>query len=261
MVVVAVVAVGFLVFAPDSSQRVESIGTRILEPVQFGLSSVVGEAQQVASVVNRVGELAHQNDEYREEIDRLNAELVRMRELELENADLRNLLGLKQRAGSPEFAPVRVIARDPSPYIQSITIDRGTEDGVRDGTPVVTWRGIVGRVSKASTTTAKVLLITDINSSITGRVQSPESRATGIIRGRAEGGLLMHLIPQEERIQTGDMVITSDLGGILPEGLVIGEIVQVRKKDVDVFQEALVEPAADMRRLERLYVLSGTFRP
>jgi rod shape-determining protein MreC len=68
----------------------------------------------------------------------------------------------------------------------------------------------------------------------------------------------MQHIPQEETLQTGETVVTSDLGGIVPEGLVVGQVVQVRRKDVDVFQEAIIEPAADMKQLERLYILMGS---
>jgi rod shape-determining protein MreC len=252
-----VAAAALLVFVPGPARQVESLGTRILAPVEFGVSGLVGQVEGVATVVRKIGELARQNEQYREEIDRLQAELVRLHEVDLENRDLRNLLGLKERSAAGELVPARLIARDPSPYVQSITIDRGTEDGVHEGMTLITWRGVVGRITRAGPTSSKVLLVTDVNSSISGRIQSSESRVTGIIRGRPEGGLLMQHIPQEETLETGATIITSDLGGLVPEGLVVGEVVQVRRKDVDVFQEALIEPAADMKRLERLYVLAG----
>ena len=253
LLVVLIAAV--LIFVPGGAQQVEAVGTRLLAPLQFGVSGAVGQVEGVVSVAQRVGDLANQNDQYREEIDRLQADIVRLRELEVENRDLRNLLGLKQRSGAGELLPVRVIARDPSPYVQSITIDRGEEDGLRDGMPVITWRGVVGRVNRVSPTSSKVLLVTDTSSSISGRIQSSEARVAGILRGRPEGGLVMQHIPQEESVHAGDTVITSDLGGIMPEGLVVGQVVQIRRKDVDVFQEALIEPAADMKQLERLYVM------
>ncbi|HZO25862.1 MAG TPA: rod shape-determining protein MreC [Chloroflexota bacterium] len=248
-------AVGGLMLAPAPARELEAMGSRLLEPLQASVSSVAGQAEDVTSVVRRMTELSRQNDQYREEIDRLQAEIARLRELEVENRDLRNLLGLKQRAGTGELLPVRVIARDPSPFVQAITLDRGTEDGVQEGMTIITWRGVVGRVSRVSPTSSKVLLITDTSSSISGRIQSSEQRVTGIIRGRPEGGLLMQRIPQEETLQTGETVVTSDFGGLMPEGLVIGQIVQIRRKDVDVLQEAVIEPSADMKRLERLYVL------
>jgi rod shape-determining protein MreC len=251
-------AVGGLMLAPGPAHEVEAFGSRLLEPLQASVSTVFGQAEDVASVVRRMTELSRQNDQYRDEIDRLQAEIARLRELEVENRDLRNLLGLKQRAGTGELLPVRVIARDPSPFVQAITLDRGTDDGVKEGMTIITWRGVVGRVSRVSPTSSKVLLITDTSSSISGRIQSSESRVTGIIRGRPEGGLLMQRIPQEETLQTGETVVTSDFGGLMPEGLVIGQIVQIRRKDVDVLQEAVIEPSADMKRLERLYVLLST---
>ena len=256
MATLVVVAVGILIFVPEPAQRVEAVGTQILAPLQFGVSGLLGQAEELAGVVRRIGEIARQNDQYRDEIDRLQAEIARLRELEVENRDLRNLLGLKQRPIPGELLPVRVIARDPSPHVQMITVDRGTDDGIAEGMTVITWRGVVGRVSRVGPTSSKVLLITDVNSSISGRIQSSEERVTGIIRGRAERGLVMQHIPQEESLQTGDAIVTSDLGGVMPEGLVVGQIVQIRRKDVDVFQEALIEPAADLRRLERLYVLT-----
>ncbi len=256
MATLVVVAVGVLIFLPEPARRVEAAGHQLLAPLQFGVSRLLGQVQDVAGIVRQVGDLARQNDQYRDEIDRLQAEIARLRELEVENRDLRNLLGLKQRPASPALLPVRVIARDPSPYVQVMTIDRGTGDGIRDGMPVIAWRGVAGRVTRAGPTSSKVLLITDVNSSISGRIQSSDERVSGTIRGRPEGGLLMQYIPQEESVQPGDTVVTSDLGDVMPEGLVLGQITQIRRRDVDVFQEAVIEPAADLRRLEHLYVLA-----
>src|SRR4051812_36025981 len=247
--------VGGLVLAPGPARDVQAVGSRLLEPIQGNVSSLLVQVEDVPTVVRRMTELSRQNDQYRDEIDRLQSEIARLRELEVENRDLRNLLGLKQRTGTGELLPVRAIARDPSPFVQAVTIDRGTEDGVREGMPVITWRGVVGRVNRVGPTSSKVLLITDTSSSISGRIQGSESRVTGLVRGRQEGGLIMQHIPQEESLQTGDTIVTSDLGAILPEGLVIGQIVQIRRKDVDVFQEAVLEPSADMKSLDRLYVL------
>lgn len=245
-----------LVLLPEPARHVEAFGSHLIAPVQNGISAFAEGIGAFWSTVQHIGQLARENREYRDEVDRLQAETVRMNELELENRDLRSLLGLKQRSAPGELIPVRVIGRDPSPYVQAITIDRGAQDGLHVGMTVITWRGLVGRVIRTEPITAKVLLITDVNSSIAGRIQSPESRATGVLRGRTEGGLLMQHIPQDEPIDTGELIITSDLGALVPEGLVVGRIIQVRRKDVDVFQEAIVEPAVEIGKLERLFVIS-----
>src|SRR4051812_38680510 len=234
--------VGGLVLAPGPARDVQAVGSRLLEPIQGNVSSLLVQVEDVPTVVRRMTELSRQNDQYRDEIDRLQSEIARLRELEVENRDLRNLLGLKQRTGTGELLPARVISRDPSPFVQAITLDRGTDDGVKEGMTIITWRGVVGRVSRVSETSSKVLLITDTSSSISGRVHSSDSRVTGIVKGRPEGGLIMQRIPQEESLQTGETVVTSDFGGLMPDGLVIGDIPQIRRKDVDVLQEAIIEP-------------------
>jgi rod shape-determining protein MreC len=247
-------AVG-LVVVQGPGVRVEGLGTRLLVPVQGAVTSAMSATVGTLATIQQARQLREQNVAYREEIDRLQAEMVGLRELELENQDLRNLLGLRQQAPPGEMIAVRVVARDPLPFAQVLVIDGGSEQGLREDLPVLTWRGLVGRVIEVQPTSARVLLVTDANSSISGRIQNPDSRATGVIRGRNDQWLLMQYLPQQEQVQTGDLVITSGLGGVFPAGLPIGKIAQVRRRDQDLFQEALVEPVARLAHLERLYVL------
>src|SRR5581483_5577154 len=242
---VAVLALAaVLVLVPGPGRQLEAAGSRLLAPLQLAVSQVIGQVLGGVELIQRAGQLREQNRIYREEVDRLQAEMVRLRELELENYDLRNLLGLRQQAPPGEMIAVRVLARDPLPFVQAVTVDGGADQGLREDLPVLTWRGLVGRIVEVQPTTARVLLVTDANSSVSGRVQNPESRATGILRGRNDDWLLMQYIGQQEVVQTGDLVITSGLGGVLHEGMPLGKIVQVRRRAKDLFQEALVEPAA-----------------
>src|SRR5207302_699491 len=201
------------------------------------------------------GALAAENRVYKDEIDHLQAAIVQMRELEVENHDLRELLGLRQRSQLGSLLSVDVIARDPLGPVQALTVDRGTDDGMRPNLPVITWKGLVGRVVEVHPTSSKVLLITDVNSAVSVRIQDPASRATGVIRGVGDGRLLLQYVPRTDLLRTEDVAVTSGIGGIFPSGVLVGRVLQVRQRDVEVFQEALVEPAADMRNLERLYVL------
>src|SRR5438067_8983872 len=253
LVVVAAVA---LMFAPGQGRPAESLGSRLLAPVQLGVSGLLDQVADVAATVGQVSQLAQENRRLSEQVDRLQAEVVRLQEVEQENDDLRHLLGLHRRDPAAQFVPVRVIGRDPSPYAEGIEIDRGSQDGVRDDMVVVTWRGLVGRVIQANPTSSKVLLLTDVNSSVSVRIQDPASRATGVVRGTADAGLLMEHVPQQDKLEPEQLVITSGLGGVYPEGLVVGKVVRIQRKDVDVFQEAIVQPAVDVDKLERLYVLA-----
>ncbi|MBI2756100.1 MAG: rod shape-determining protein MreC [Chloroflexi bacterium] len=252
---VTVLVVAAVLLAPGPWREVEKLSTTVLAPIQMGVSGTLGEVGDVFGTFQRVRDLAGQNTEFRDEIDRLQSELVRMRELEVENRDLRNLLSLKERTGPGTLLPVAVIGRDDSPYVQAVTIDRGQTGGVQKGSIVVTNKGLVGRVESANPASAKVRLITDLNSAVAIRLQT-ESRTTGVLRGQASGNaLIIDFIPQQDQVQTGDMVITSGMGEVFPEGLVVGRVLRTQRKDADPFQMAAVEPAVDMNKLERLYVL------
>jgi rod shape-determining protein MreC len=265
MAVVVTMIAAVLVLRPEPARQFESVGTRVFEPVELGLSGLIGQIEDVGATVQKMSDLARQNERYREQIDRYEAQLVRMRELEAENQDLRNLLGLRQKVGPSELIPVRKIASDPNPFIGAFTVDKGEDDGIRAGLTVATARGLVGRVLRSDASTAKVLMITDLNSAVTVRVQS--SSATGVVRGRVdarltsdEPKLLMEKVPPQDSLPIGEIVLTSDIGGVFPEGLVVGRIVRVNRRDGDLFQEALLEPAVDMSRLERLYVVGAADR-
>src|SRR5438874_10236827 len=246
---------GLLLFFPGVAFQAEALGTRLVAPLEFSLARMTSSVGHLFDTVQHAGALAAENRVYKDEIDHLQAAIVQMRELEVENHDLRELLGLRQRSQLGSLLSVDVIARDPLGPVQALTVDRGTDDGMRPNLPVITWKGLVGRVVEVHPTSSKVLLITDVNSAVSVRIQDPASRATGVIRGVGDGRLLLQYVPRTDLLRMDDVVITSGIGGIFPSGVLVGRVLQVRQRDVEVFQEALVEPAADMRNLERLYVL------
>jgi rod shape-determining protein MreC len=253
--IASLAVVGILILAPGPALQVESLAVRAMAPLEAGTTMVVRSVGHLFETIRLAGHLAAQNQTYRQEIDRLQSMEVQLREVELENLDLRRMLGLRARAPLGELISVNVIAQDPVAVVQAVMVDRGSDDGVVVNQPVISWRGIVGRVQEVHPTAAKVLLATDVNSGISGRIQDPDSRATGIVRGTGDGRLLLQYVPRDDVIRVGDTVITSDIGGTFPSGLVMGKITSVRQKDVEAFQEAVVEPSVDMRNLERLYVI------
>jgi rod shape-determining protein MreC len=251
-------AVVFLI--PGPWRGLEKVGSFILAPFQMGVTGTVDEAANFASTIQRVRDLANENAAYKDQLDQLQSQLVQMRELEVENRDLRNLLSMKERTGPGALIPVSVIARDDTPYVQAITIDRGSGDGVRQDAVVITHKGLVGRVERVNPTSSKVRLINDLNSSVGVRLQT-EARTTGVLRGQSQGNsLVIAYIRQDDPIQQGDTVLTSGQGEVFPEGLVVGKIARVERKDADPFQAAVVDPAVEMDKLERLYVLADSGR-
>ena len=245
----------FLVLQPASARRVEDLGSQFFAPLSSLASSMGNSVSEFWRTIVSIGVLHQTVQQQREEIERLNFEIVRMRELELEIEDLRRLLEFKTSHPGLQLLPVHVLGTDATGIVDTIVIDKGSNDGIKEDMAVISWRGLVGRVIRVAPTTSFVLLITDVSSSVAVRVQDPASRASGIVTGRKEGGLIMQHILQQELVQTGDLVITSGVGGSLPQGLPVGKVVRVQKRNIELFQEALLEPAADISKLERLYAV------
>ncbi len=226
------------------------------ESIGEGAQGVTGGLADIATLQKRIAELETQ-------INELNNSRIRIRELENENTLLRQQLGFKQ--SNPDFDLVgaavlernpdlsRVIGQDPSNLIYSIIVDQGSAEGVKKGMPVVTPQGLAGRVTETGTHWSKVLLIIDPSSSVNAVVQS--TRATGVVQGTIGGELLIKYVPQGEAIKTGDLILTSGIGAAFPKRLVIGQVTEVRKRDIELFQEATLKPAVDFTRLEYVLIL------
>lgn len=193
----------------------------------------------------------------RERIDALQSDLVRLTELELANQRLHELLHFRSRLDG-EVLGARVIARDPTPWVRTFTIDRGERDGVRRGMAVLSPQGVVGQVSQASRTASRVLLLTDHNSGIDAFVQ--RTRARGIVQGAHEEGCHMKYLRRDEDVVPGDRVLTSGLDGIFPKGVLIGEVVEVARRNRDLLQVAVVRPSAELDRIEEVLVTDATVR-
>lgn len=153
------------------------------------------------------------------------------------------------------FEAARVIGRDTTDRVKLITINKGEKNGVGKDMPVVTHRGLVGRVISSSWGAAKVLLITDVRSAIDGIMQ--KSRDSVVIVGANSPLLEAKYLAVGADVKDGDRVISSGLGGVFPKGLVIGELTNVRIQRDSLFLSARLEPMADLNKLEEVLVLKG----
>jgi rod shape-determining protein MreC len=199
--------------------------------------------------------LQHQVRELQQTVDRLMTENVRLREAEIELGTLRDLLEFKQANPSFEMLAAEVIGRDSSNLLEFLVIDRGTQDGIGLGMPVVTNRGLVGRVTMVYPHSARVMLLTDVASSVSALIQS--SRATGVVQGQGRRGLILRYLELGEQVQVGDIVLTSGLGSNFPKRLVIGQVTEARQTRVEMFQEVLLQSAVDFDRLESVLVIQS----
>ena len=232
----------------------EGIILRGLSPVEGFFYNLGKRTRGFFNFLSSVKNLDKENAELQKEINQLLAENIKLKEVKRENKFLRKQLDFVE---SSEYKLISafVLARDPSGLFQFITINKGERDGVEQGMPVIISGGIlVGKVKETTRTTSKVLLITDSSSRLPGLIQ--ESRATGIVKGKMSLGLVMEMIPQDIKVEREDIIITSDLGGEFPKGLLIGKVEEVQTAENELFQKARVKPACDFRNLEIVSVIT-----
>jgi len=235
-------------------QPVEDLAQLIIAPVQRSFDGLVNTTGDVFGLFREVRELRAENRDLQDENDHLRSENIRLKDLEAENVTLRDLLKFTRNTPNYVTLAADVIGRDPSPYLSSITINVGDDQGLKPGMPVITGgSALVGRVREVNPRTSKVQLLQDMNSAVNTLIQS--SRANGLVKGQPDGSLVMDYIPLEEKVAVGDIVLTSGLGGDLPRSLVVGQVTDVTKRDIDLFQSATLRPEADLDRLEVVLVI------
>ncbi|MHB1417841.1 MAG: rod shape-determining protein MreC [Chloroflexota bacterium] len=251
-IVGVVVVLGLRV--PQVSQA-EGYLAEIMTPIETVLTGAFRPVSSVFETVFRAADLQAENERLRQQNEEYSVAAVRVQELEHQVGDLEAQLGYRQAHPDQELIPANVIAREPNALVHSITIDKGTNDGINEGMTVVSPAGLVGRVLQTGPASAKVLLITDSKSSVSGVIVS--TRAQGMVYGRRQRQLTMRYLDQMEDIQIGQWVVTSSIGGGFPAGIPVGRVIYVRQRDIEPFQEATLEPAVDFDRLESVMVITS----
>jgi rod shape-determining protein MreC len=188
------------------------------------------------------------------ENQKLIAEIAVLKELKNENKNLRNALGIGlQKKFKLSFA--QIIGKDISQ--DYILINKGTKDGILKNMPVITSQKILlGKISRTYKNFSKVMLLSSKKMSFDANIQSSID-VSGVGRGKGNSKILIGLIPREEDVSKGDLVVSGGLGGTFPEGLLVGRIKNVEKKDTETFQKIEVDPAFNIKKLGGLFIITG----
>lgn len=192
-----------------------------------------------------------ENRELLEENERLKLEHAVMSEVLLENERLRDALAFK-RLHPPASVMTQVIGRESSPSSSTITINKGSNDGIGKGMAVITAAGVVGKVHAVLPSTSKVMLLTDPGSTLAVRVL--RNREDGLLEGKLVNCALKYVSYYAD-IQQGDLLVTSGLDGIYPTGLSVARVVSIKRHEATAFQNVVTEPSVKLSRLEEVLVL------
>ncbi len=195
--------------------------------------------------------LIQENDALKQKVQELLSENSSLIELKTENEFLRESLNL----GLEKYFQLKmadVIGKDITG--DSLMINRGKKDGITEGNPVITSQKVlVGRIGEVLDNFSKIVLISDKNSSFDAKIS--DSEIYGVVKGKGHSEARLELIPKEKEMKIGDIVLTSSLGGIFPKDILIGEISEVQKSDVEPFQAAKIEIYAKIQNLKTVFII------
>jgi rod shape-determining protein MreC len=240
-----------------TKQRVIRVWVQTLfSPFQRAASGIGNASSGFFQYVRNLRSAAHENVELKQHLERMEGELSQLRANRDENERLKALLDFKATS-QYQVVAAHVIARDPSFWFDTVTIDRGRSSGIELNMPVVTPSGIVGRIIMLSPWTAQVMLISDERAAAGAVVgQLGESKALGPVRGMGQNGLLeMRYVSGLEVVNPGDYVLTTGQDSIYPPGLSVGEVLDVKKGTATVPHTIHIKPSARLSSLDAVAVL------
>ena len=226
--------------------------------VQRWLFSRFMAVYEFLTVPRDVASLRQRNSELEAEVASLQTQIIQLEQQLREAEVLYSLLQFRQQNLQNQYVAARVLGRDTSPYVQYIFVDQGSDDGIRHGMPVVTQEGLVGRVDAVTAKAARVQLITDPNMVVNVRLESLNTEAQ--LTGSLTGDIILDMVSQDVPLKTGELVLTSGLGGGYPPNILVGQVVSVRKFETDLFQTATVQSREDFANLQAALIITN-FRP
>ena len=200
-----------------------------------------------------VTELLQRNAQLENEVSNLQSQVIQLQEQLRETEVLYSLLDFARARPQDQYVAAAVIGRDPSPFLYYVIIDRGSDDGIRYGMPVVTQQGLVGRIDAVTSGAARVQLITDPGSVINVKFQNQSEEAQ--VQGSVTGEVTLEMASQTAGINTGDILLTSGLGGNYPVDILVGQISSIEKTENNLFQSATIQPVVDFEGLRAVLVI------
>ena len=254
LVIGGILALAFGGFFGSTSRQFSSVFVEI----QTWASSRYLGIQDFFTAPRDLVSLRARNTELEAQVSQLQVQVIELQQRVNETEILAALVDFSRSNPESTYKAAAVIGRDPSPFLHYIIINRGSNDDIRRGMPVVTNQGLVGRVDAVIADAARVQLITDPASAVNVHLQNADTTAVAL--GSVTGDVSLDMISQDAIVQPGDLILTSGLGGGYPSDLIIGQVITLRTLEYELFQQATIQPAVDFTRLAIVLVITN-FRP
>jgi rod shape-determining protein MreC len=251
-VAVLLVAIFLVLNLTPAAKGIKNFFYLISLPIQKTLWNLGDNLSDFFESISEAKKLREENDALRLKNQELLSRVVALKDAERENEVLRGALDLGLEKDF-QLEMVQIIGKDISQ--DSILIDKGSADGLLKNMPVITWeRVLLGKIEEVFDDFSRVNLISNKESSFSARIEGKDIE--GLIKGGGSLSLALELIPKEKEVEEGDLIVTTQLGGYFPEGLLVGEGRKVEKLDVEPFQKIKVEPKFNLEELETLFVIT-----
>lgn len=242
---------------------VQRVVAAVLGPLEEGADRALKPARDLVNWFDETFEARGENDELQDEVTELRDQLAQAEAGAQQSQELGKLADLTSGGLVPDGQkPVtaRVIGRSPSVWYSTVSIDKGSSSGIRVDDPVVAADGLAGRITATTSGSAQVTLITDANSSVTGRVLP--GGATGVVEPDVGNprDLQLNFVQRGKEIADGQMVVTAgfstgDLGSIFPAGIPIGKVTESSLEEQQAYQRVHLRAFADLRDMAYVQVL------
>jgi len=225
----------------------------LVAPIQYAADLPRTMFNDFYSLFSTRDQLLSSNQSLKREVMTLKSDLILLDQYREENQRLRKLLG-SEFVRDEKKVVTEVMAVDTSPYRHQVVIDKGRTDGVYEGQPVINEKGIVGQVTFVAAHNSRVLLLIDPNNAIPVQNIRNDIRVIASGNGQSDEIQLEH-IPTSTDINVGDMLVTSGLGGVYPEGYPVAYITDVDKDTRREFASIKAKPVVDFDRLRYLLLI------
>ncbi|MBR7164264.1 MAG: rod shape-determining protein MreC [Clostridia bacterium] len=254
---VILVVMGISFATRGSSSASGNVLGGVFSPVQDFFSSIGNGVSGFFGFVFDMKDFQQENLELKDQVDQLSARVRELEAYEKENERLRQMLDFKASSGEQDIVGCEIIAKDPGNWFYSFTIDKGSDDGISVNDTVMSGYGLVGRVSEVGASWAKVQTIVDTDSSVGALVTRTQEYAIvdGDLTLADKGQCTMSALVKDTSLILGDTVVTSGLGDVFPEGILIGTVAEIKSDSMGYSQYAVIDMAVDLKKIQEVMVI------
>jgi len=258
-VAAVVLAIVFLAFSPARMRAWQGRFFDVSTPAMQAGAAINDRISKLNKGLKSLDELEAENAALAAQNNELRASAQLLKDLADENRRLRDTLGYRERSAF-DLVPAQIISRDASSWWSSAKINQGFAEKIDSSQPVLTADGLVGRTTTVAKDISMVMLLTDETCQVAARIE--ETNDQGILSGQRTAGdgmpvLVINFLKRNADIKPGMKVVTTGVsGGVFPAGIPLGTVREFRARELD--GQAIIEPAADLSRLEDVFVVRGT---